>query len=170
MNILPSGSWEVFQEWSPNGVRIPVDILDKILLILKEEQFRKEQLSKISSEILMDRTAIRYGYRSDFPDSDPFFEFPSIYFIGGLPLQPWGLMWRGNIGMRIDINRPSCPSRTSQTQHQFSLLEGLPKFERGDTPMSLMTIRQARKEELREFAYVKDLRQQEQAMIEGKCI
>ena len=165
MNILPTGSWDAFREWSPNGVLIPMDVSEKILLILIREQLRL-----ISSEILKDRTATRLGWRANFSASDPFFEFPSIYFIGGLPLQPQGLVWWGNIGMRIDINRPSCPSRTSQTQHQYSLLEGLPKFEGGDTPMSLMTIRQARKEELREFAYVKDLQQQEQAMIEGKYI
>ena len=38
MNILPTGSWEAFREWSPNGVFIPEEISDDIFLILKKEQ------------------------------------------------------------------------------------------------------------------------------------
>ena len=38
MNILPTGSWEAFREWSPNGVFIPAEIFDDIFLILKKEQ------------------------------------------------------------------------------------------------------------------------------------
>ena len=40
MNILPTGSWEVFMEWSPNGVFIPEEISEEIFLILKKEQLR----------------------------------------------------------------------------------------------------------------------------------
>ena len=149
MDILPPRSWEAFREWSLNGAIIPEDLSEKILMILKKEQQRN-----ICSEINKLRAK-----RCVVGDS-PFYEFPTIYFIGGLPLQPIGLVWRGNIGMRFTRS-----SGTPQTQRHYELLEGLPRFDEGDIPMTFMSIKQAWEEELREQRYVKDLMVKEEEMI-----
>ena len=159
MDILPPGSWEAFREWSINGAIIPEDFSEKVLIILK-----KEQLREIGAAI--HKQYVR-GFNVPFDGSSPFLEFPTIYFIGGLPLQPIGLVWRGNIGMRltrVGDTRHWFP----KTQRHYELLEGLPRFDEGEIPFSLMSIKQAQEEELREFDYVKDLKVKEQEMIDGK--
>ena len=152
MDILPPRSWEAFREWSLNGAIIPEDLSEKILMILK-----KEQLREIGAAI--HKQYVR-GFNAPFDDSSPFLEFPTIYFIGGLPLQPIGLVWRGNIGMRFTRS-----SGTPQTQRHYELLEGLPRFDEGDIPFSFMSIKQAWEEELREQDYYKVLCRKEQGMI-----
>ena len=151
MNILKPGSWEAFRGWSLNGVIIPEDLSEKVLLILQKEQQRN-----ICAEI----------HKHEFdvvPGEDPFYEFPTIYFIGGLPLQPIGLVWRGNIGMRLTRS-----SGTPQAQRHYELLEGLPRFDEGDIPFSFMSNKQAWEEELREQDYYKVLCRKEEEMIDGK--
>ena len=151
MDILLPRSWEAFREWSINGAIIPEDLSEKVLLILKKEQQRN-----ICAEI----------HKHEFdvvPGVDPFYEFPTIYFIGGLPLQPIGGVWLGEIGMRFTRS-----SGTPQTQRHYELLEGLPRFDEGDIPMTFMSIKQAREEELREQDYYKVLCRKEEEMIDGK--
>ena len=156
MDVLKPGSWEAFRKWSINGAIIPEDFSEKVLMILKKEQ----QQRNICSEI--------HEHEFDVvPGVDPFYEFPTIYFIGGLPLQPYGLLWRGNIGMRltrVGDTRHWFP----KTQRHYELLEGLPRFDEGDIPFSLMSIKQAQEEELREQDYYKVLCRKEEEMINGK--
>tara|TARA_Y100000817_G_scaffold297366_1_gene273634 strand:- start:132 stop:635 length:504 start_codon:yes stop_codon:yes gene_type:complete len=150
MNILQPGSWEAFRKWRINDEIIPEGVLEKILLVLKKEEEHRIKFRKICAEI----------HKHEFdvvPGVDAFYEFPNIYFIGGMPLQPFGMVCLGKIGMgfphstgtRFGEIRVMFPHST--WTWNYELLEGLHRFDE--------------EEDLSEKDYVRVLMVKEEEMI-----